>query len=159
MMYSEILAAKPETYYDNETQTTIGYLTAQGADGYTEAGTWLTYNDIESLTAITKWEVAQGLAGIFIYSADMDTKDYKAMNAIADALGKSPGPGPGPSPGPSPPSGGAPTCSQAGQAALCKIACASNCRGFPPGFGAPGCVAADDCVHPPSWAKKSVCTC
>ena len=77
MMYSEILAAKPETYYDNETQTTIGwghharmhrgltrphtrstlprrYLTAQGADGYTEAGTWLTYNDIESLTAITK---------------------------------------------------------------------------------------------------------
>ena len=76
MMYSEILAAKPETYYDNETQTTIGccgcmrsvrglahantcltscrYMTAKGADGYTEAGTWMTYNDIESLTAITK---------------------------------------------------------------------------------------------------------
>ena len=29
-------------------------MTAKGADGYTEAGTWMTYNDIESLTAITK---------------------------------------------------------------------------------------------------------
>ena len=25
MMYSEILAAKPETYWDNQTQTSIGY--------------------------------------------------------------------------------------------------------------------------------------
>ena len=39
------------------------------------------------------------MAGVFVYSADMDTKKYDLMNAIADALGK-------PKPSPTPPSGG-----------------------------------------------------
>jgi hypothetical protein len=36
---------------------------------------------------VVEWERAQGLAGTFIYSADMDTKEYEMMNTIADALG------------------------------------------------------------------------
>ena len=29
-------------------------MTDKGADGYTEAGTWMTYNDIQSMQAIAK---------------------------------------------------------------------------------------------------------
>jgi hypothetical protein len=47
MMWSEIQAAQPDQYYyDNHTRSAIGYFTKQGADGYTAAGTWLTYNDV-----------------------------------------------------------------------------------------------------------------
>lgn len=160
MMWSEIVAAKPMTYYDNVTQSVIGYFPSNGADGgYTEAGTWLSYNDITSAQAVVAYEQQKGLAGVFIYSADMDTKDYQMMNAIADALGKGPGPGPSPPSPPSPSPGGTPSCTTAGQAALCKVACASHCRGFPPGFASPGCVDDTDCTNPPSWAAHSVCTC
>lgn len=166
MMYSEILAAKPSTYFDNTTQSTIGYMTAKGADGYTEAGTWMTYNDIQSVKAITKWEMEQGLAGMFVYSADMDTKDYQMLNAIADTLAKppapgptpGPGPAPGPGPGPGPTPAGTPTCQAAGNSA-CGLACSSTCRGFPPGFPAITCLDQVECTNPPKWAKNSVCTC
>merc|ERR1711924_474286 len=70
--------------------------------GYTEAGTWITYNDVESLKEVVQWEIEQGLAGTFIYSADMDTKDYTLMNTIADTMGKTPAPSPPPGPHPSP---------------------------------------------------------
>jgi len=166
MMWSEIVAAQPQdVHFDNQTQSTVAYFTAAGADGYTEAGTWLTYNDLQSAKAVVAFEQKMGLAGVFVYSADMDTKDYQMMNGIADALGKTPGPPsppspPSPGPSPSPPSpGGVQACSQAGHAALCQITCASDCRGFPPGFGAPGCVDSIDCTNPPSWAKNSVCSC
>lgn len=165
MMYSEILAAKPAIFEDPTTKSTIGYMTSAGADsGYTEAGTWLSYNDVGSIQAVAAYEQAQGLAGMFVYSADMDTKDYALMNAVADAIGKAPGPSPPhPSPGPPTPPGpapaGVPTCAAANQAPLCQISCASNCRGFPPGFASPGCIDASDCTNPPAWAKKSVCSC
>ena len=65
MMYSEILAAKPQTYSDNVTKTTIGYLATAGADGYTEAGTWMTYNDLDSVKEVVKWEIDQVRSSFF----------------------------------------------------------------------------------------------
>merc|ERR1712160_79465 len=53
----------------------------------------------------------------------------------------------------------APNCTQAGQDDLCKIACESTCRSFPPGFKAAGCADQKYCTNPPAWAKGSVCTC
>ena len=55
MMYSEIQAAGPEEFYDNQTQTTIGYLTKDSADDWTKAGTWITYSGVESAKAITQF--------------------------------------------------------------------------------------------------------
>ena len=43
-MYSEIVAANPTTFYDNTTETMIGYWKDAGSDGYTEAGTWVSFN-------------------------------------------------------------------------------------------------------------------
>ena len=100
-------AASPVTYFDNVTKSTVGYFTKQGADAYTEAGTWLTYNDVQSVKAIAQWEKDQGLAGTFIYSADMDTPAYTLMNAIADVIK-----GPSPSPSPPPPPPGRFACQQ-----------------------------------------------
>jgi len=57
MMYSEIQAAKPSTFYDTKTESTIGYWSQTGADGYTAAGTWISYNDPKSVTAITKYGI------------------------------------------------------------------------------------------------------
>jgi len=48
-MYSEIQAAGFESYYDNSTQTKIGYLSSEGKDGYTPAGTWINYLDKETV--------------------------------------------------------------------------------------------------------------
>jgi len=134
MMWSEIKAAQPESFYDNQTQTVIGYWESMGADGYTEAGTWITYNDLQSVKAIAEWQVASGLAGTFIYSADMDTKEYEFMNTIADALGKGSGPRPGPTPGPGPtptpqPAPGTTTCCWS------KWGDSNTCGNYPAGSG------------------------
>ena len=53
----------------------------------------------------------------------------------------------------------APSCQTAGQQDLCKDTCSSTCRGFPPGFGSPGCIDDTDCQNPPAWAAGSVCEC
>merc|ERR1712166_591028 len=87
MMYSEILAGNPETWDDEQTQSTIAYFTKDGEDGgYTAAGTWLSYNDLKSAQAFVQYEKEMGLAGLFIYSTDMDTNSggsytYYLMNA------------------------------------------------------------------------------
>jgi hypothetical protein len=118
MMYSEILAAKPEVFFDNHSQSTIGYFPTQGADGYTQAGTWVSYNDLTSSQAIVGYQQARHLAGVFIYSSDMDTKEgdtwtYQLMNGIADAMHKpaTPTPPPSPNPPPSPPTPPGGSCS------------------------------------------------
>jgi len=54
---------------------------------------------------------------------------------------------------------GVPSCAVAGKAVLCKAACASRCRGFPPGFKVGGCAAETYCTSPPAWAQDSVCNC
>jgi len=92
MMYSETQAAKPSYYYDTATQSAIGFFNSQGSDGYTTAGTWLTYNDLPSVKNITSWTVSKKLRGIFIYDTSMDSIvngqfTYELMNGIADSLG------------------------------------------------------------------------
>ena len=52
-MYSEIIAAGGEYYYDKTTQTAIGYMqTNSSDDGWTEYGTWFSFNDRNSIEAI-----------------------------------------------------------------------------------------------------------
>ena len=116
-MYSEILAAGGETYYDNATQSSIMFFPTEGKDGYTAKGTWISYNDETSVKAITEYAEKMGIRGVFAFDTSQDTKDYKLMNLIADTIGghgpntpptPSPGPGPAPPgpPTPSPPGGG-----------------------------------------------------
>lgn len=108
MMYSEILAAGCDTTFDDETKSDIMYCSSAGNDGYTEAGTWITYNSLESIEGITQYAMDNGLAGVFAFDTSMDTIadganggfSFKLMNAMADTLEG--GPAPGPSPGPSP---------------------------------------------------------
>jgi len=91
MMYSEILAAQPTTFYDDKTQSAIGYWTQQGADGYTAQGTWLTYNDPKSVTSITKYAMTNSLDGVFAFDTSMDSVrggsfTYELMNTMAAAM-------------------------------------------------------------------------
>jgi len=48
-MFSEIRAAGFETYYDEATESMIGYLKEKSGDGYTEAGTWVSYLDVKTV--------------------------------------------------------------------------------------------------------------
>merc|ERR1719329_1446310 len=113
MMFSEIRAAGCDTQFHDETKSDIAYCSSASADGYTEAGTWITYNSLNSIKDITQYAVDNGLAGVFAFDSSMDTlKDpnnggefsFELMNAMADTLaaGPSPGPAPSPSPGPAP---------------------------------------------------------
>jgi len=94
MMYSETQAAKPQnTYFDTVTHSDIAYFTAQGADGYTDKGIWLSYNSVQSVKDITQYAVDKGLAGVFIFDTSMDSMSggqftYELSNAIAGVLGK-----------------------------------------------------------------------
>mmetsp|Transcript_37102 Transcript_37102/g.72879 ORF Transcript_37102/g.72879 Transcript_37102/m.72879 type:complete len:526 (+) Transcript_37102:42-1619(+) len=115
MMYNEILAAlggdESQVYYDNKTQSAIAYFSHEGADSYTEAGTWVSYANPASIQAIVAYALKNNLAGVFIFDTSQDTLDgqggfsFKLMNEIADAMNK---PGPSP-PSPSPPSPGPPS--------------------------------------------------
>jgi len=93
MMYSEVINGKPDTFYDNQTQSMIGYWNSMGADGWTEKGTWISYNEETSTTAITKYAMSKGLAGIFGFDSSMDSVStsgqftYDLMNTIANTLG------------------------------------------------------------------------
>jgi chitinase len=92
MMYSEIEAGKPATYYDSTSQSMIGFWNATGADGWTEPGTWISYNDLQSVTAITNYAKQQGLSGVFVFDTSMDSVSgssftYELSNKIADTLG------------------------------------------------------------------------
>jgi len=91
MMYSEIQAAKPTNYYDNKTDTTIGYWTSQGADGYTAPGTWISYNDANSLVAITDYGKTKKVDGVFVFDSSMDSISngafsFELINAVADTV-------------------------------------------------------------------------
>lgn len=109
MMYSEILAAGCETQYDDETKSDIAYCSSAGKDGYTEAGTWITYNGKKSIHEITAYAMEKGLAGVFVFDTSMDSiagtngESFELMNQIADDLaGGSPAPSPSPTPSPTP---------------------------------------------------------
>merc|ERR1712203_544289 len=107
MMYSEILAAGCPTKYDDETKSDIMYCSSAGSDSYTEAGTWITYNDKKSIHEITEYTMNEKLAGIFVFDTSMDTVQngqftFELMNQMADDLDKGAGPAPTPSPSPAP---------------------------------------------------------
>jgi chitinase len=92
MMYSEVQAAQPTYYYDSTSQSAIGFWNTMGADGWTEPGTWISYNDPTSVAAITNWAKTQGLSGVFVFDTSMDsisgsTFTYDLTNKIADTLG------------------------------------------------------------------------
>ena len=100
-MYSEILAAGGDQWYDNQTQSGVAFFPKQGQDGYTAAGTWISYNPPQSVAAIVQYADAMGVRGVFAFDSSQDTKDYKLMNLIADTLG---GHGSAAPPAPAPPS-------------------------------------------------------
>ncbi len=55
-MFSEILAAKDMLYhYDRRTQSAIGYMERNSTDGWTEAGTWFSFSDRNSVQALTQY--------------------------------------------------------------------------------------------------------
>lgn len=126
MMYSEIVAAGFTNYYDNKTQSDIGYLAKDSADGYTKAGTWITYNGKKSLTAISEYALKMNLAGVFSYDSSMDSVtggafDYQLSKLIVKTLAGG-GPTPGPTPAPTPNPGGH-TCTPAGSCNVCAACC------------------------------------
>ena len=91
LMYSEIVAAAADlTVFDRETFSNIAYFSKPGADG-TPAGTWVSYNDVESVREIAAWARKKGLGGVFVFDSSMDTFSggewtYTLMNAIAAEL-------------------------------------------------------------------------
>lgn len=94
MMYSELQAANAtHTYFDPITKSDIAYWAVDGLDAHTEKGTWLTYNGVESVKAITQYAMDLGLRGVFIFDTSMDSVDngqfsYKLTKAIAETLGR-----------------------------------------------------------------------
>jgi len=92
MMYSEMQAAKPtDKYFDPVTHSDIAYFSSAGADSHTEKGTWLSYNDVQSVTDIVNYAKKMNLAGVFIFDTSMDSMEngkfsYKLMNTIAGLL-------------------------------------------------------------------------
>lgn len=55
-LYSEIQAiSDAEYYYDKTTQTAIGYVWQNSSDGWTEGGTWFSYNDQNSVQAVAQF--------------------------------------------------------------------------------------------------------
>ena len=93
-MYSEIVAAGAGLHaFDNETMSDIAYFPVQGADGYTPAGTWISYTGPKSADAIATYAVDNKLGGVFIFDSSMDTRvggawTYEVTNGIATSLTK-----------------------------------------------------------------------
>ena len=93
-MVNEILAAAPQlTATDVETMSTVSYFNATGADGYTDAGVWVSWNDETSMNAMVAFAKALGLSGVFTFDSGMDTLEggawtYRFMNNLADQLAR-----------------------------------------------------------------------
>ena len=77
-MYSEIRAAGFNATFDSTTQTHIGYLSEDSADGATRAGTWISFSDKDSFSAIAEYVKSMNLGGLFMFDYSMDTVDYDA---------------------------------------------------------------------------------
>lgn len=136
-MYSEILAAGCDTTFDDETKSDIMYCASAGKDGYTEAGTWITYASKQSIAAITQYTLDKGLAGVFVFDTSMDTVSggqftFELMNQIADQLDAPPPPAPSPLPTPPPtpvPPAPVPTPTPAGSYKCVSGVCTSVASG------------------------------
>merc|ERR1712194_350639 len=87
-----------ESYHDTETQSDIAYCASTGADSYTAAGTWITYQGQETTEAVVDYGRKLGLGGVFTFDTSMDSlaPKYKIHNAIlARMAGIAPTPAPG----------------------------------------------------------------
>merc|ERR1712048_555965 len=93
------------------TQSDVAYCSQAGQDGYTEAGTWITYHSVKANEAAVDYGRSLGLAGFFTFDTSMDSikekyKLHKAIEARMSGPVPSPTPTPTPTPSPSPsPSG------------------------------------------------------
>jgi len=106
MMISEIEAAACDNYYDKQTESDIAYCSSAGADGYTDAGVFITYNGVKSNEAIVDYGKSLGVGGFFTFDTSMDSvkekfKVHKAIAARMAAPSPAPSPRP-PTPAPSP---------------------------------------------------------
>lgn len=106
MMYSELRAAGGSVFHDNTTASDVAYFVTAGGDGYTEAGTWVTYSDQASIAKITTYAKTKGLGGVFVFDTSMDTLDfgtgtftYELTKQIAAACGPPSPPAPSGCPG------------------------------------------------------------
>jgi len=104
MMNSEIEAAQCENYFDEQTKSDVAYCSSQGADGYTDAGIWISWQSVESNQAVVDYGASVGVAGFFTFDTSMDstTDKYKFHKAIKERM-DNPQPTPTPAPTPTPP--------------------------------------------------------
>jgi len=137
MMYSEITAALGQgngcdTYHDSATATDIAYCASEGADSYTAAGVWISYQGEESNKALVDYVNSLGLAGVFTFDTSMDSLSpkFELHKAIRAELNAAPSPTPPPSP--SPPSDlytcVASQCVSASSGGVSKEVCESICE-------------------------------
>jgi len=94
-MYSEILAAGFETYFDENAAAAIGYLKEKSGDAYTEAGTWISYLNTDSVDKFVKYGMSEGLTGAFSFDLSMDSIEwssgkynYAMTHKISDSVNK-----------------------------------------------------------------------
>jgi len=90
-MYSEIEAAGFQTCFNNATQSNIGYAVSP-TDGYTAAGSWLSYQDTDTVKAIVDFAKSKNLGGAFAFDISMDSMDgstfsYKLTKEMAQLVG------------------------------------------------------------------------
>merc|ERR1712071_92393 len=78
----------------------IAYCSSAGADGYTDAGVFITYNGVKSNEAIVDYGKSLGAGGFFTFDTSMDsvTEKFKVHKAIAARMAA-----PSPPPSPRPP--------------------------------------------------------
>jgi hypothetical protein len=93
MTYAEIEASGCPQHFDPVSNSTVMYCSENGADSnHTKAGTWVSFNDKQSVTLMAKYATATGLRGAFAYDASMDSIDptglftYELMTTIGGAL-------------------------------------------------------------------------
>jgi len=162
MMYSEIEAAigdsnACETTYDKDTESDVAYCASEGADGYTAAGVWITYQGQQANEAVVDYVKKLGLGGVFTFDTSMDSLSpkYKLHQAISDRMqGPTPTPTPSPSPSPSPSSGFKCTNNMCTASAIGGVdldTCNSIC-----GDGTFKCVA-NQCVAASGGVSKDIC--
>lgn len=69
----------------------IGYLADEGKDGYTPAGTWISYLNKETVKAQVEYAMNLGLGGAFAWDCTMDTISngeftYELTHQMADTV-------------------------------------------------------------------------
>jgi len=74
-MYSNIINAGFETYYDNVSGTNIGYMTGQAKDSWTAEGVWIAYQGKESVHDIVEFAQGKQLRGAFSFDISQDSYD------------------------------------------------------------------------------------